>query len=132
MVSYQVLKRVAVGGAVAVIATGLYLERRIQLKFSNEEYFRKSMKMLRESVSANIVMDQPIWSGRVNLRDEFNYANGLKAKIAIPVKGPKDRGTLYVWAERPDYKDEWTITRLELGLKSEPEKRLLIHDHAKA
>lgn len=53
-----------------------------------------------------------------------NYADSEKAHFEVKVKGSKERGALFFWSERVD--DKWNITRAELELKNDPEKRLVI------
>lgn len=58
--------------------------------------------------------------------NEKNYVDKKRAQLQISVKGPKDKGYLFFWAERPDEQEQWLIKRMELAVKSAPNKLYLI------
>lgn len=94
-------------------------------------------------------LGQPIKDTGFDLGDEqHNFCDGKNAQFEVSVKGlfarqfnfsfrrtlrttclhttgPKDKGTMYFWAER-DESEEWNVNRLELELKSIPDKRLIV------
>ncbi|KAL1443617.1 hypothetical protein MTO96_045923, partial [Rhipicephalus appendiculatus] len=45
----------------------------------------------------------------------------------VPVQGSKQRGELYLWAERHALDVPWELLRLELGLEAHKDKRLLVY-----
>lgn len=53
------------------------------------------------------------------------YANNKEAYFEVRVRGPEKNGTMYFWAGRPTDNDKWDINRLELQLKND-DKRLVI------
>lgn len=71
-------------------------------------------------------LGEPIKEHGFDLTDsEHNFCYGNKAQFEVSVKGPKDKGKMFFWAERAESK-EWIVTRLELELKSIPDKRLIV------
>ena len=88
------------------------------------EYFRESMKILRNHEGSKYLLGEPIKENGFDIGDP-NYANSTSAHFEVSVKGSEKRGTMYFWAERPSEKDKWLINRLELELKND-DKRLLV------
>lgn len=56
---------------------------------------------------------------------QHNFCDGAKAQFEVSIKGPKDKGKMYFWAERADSK-EWIVNRLEVELYKIPDKRLIV------
>jgi hypothetical protein len=61
---------------------------------------------------------------------EPNYASQEKAHFEVKVKGSKAKGSMYFWAEKEKEAEHWEVTRIELQLKDDPDKRLLIKKSA--
>lgn len=57
---------------------------------------------------------------------EPNKADKLSAYFEIKVRGSKEMGTLFLWADRPNETDPWNVPRLELQIRDDDQKRLLI------
>ncbi|KAJ6642229.1 hypothetical protein Bhyg_07176 [Pseudolycoriella hygida] len=84
------------------------------------------MKMLRAHAGSVNYLGQPIKETGFDLSDsERNYCDGNKAHFEVSVKGPKDKGKMFFWAERKETK-EWFINRLEVEFDSVPGKRLVV------
>lgn len=114
-------------GAVICIGTGIYFKSKINDKFRETDYYKNSLKLLRGHRGASYLMGEPIRSGKIDLGDEkSNFVDGIIARLAIPVNGPKQNGVLYVYASRPEKKGQYTINNLELQLQNEPNRRLVI------
>lgn len=71
-------------------------------------------------------LGEPIKEVGFDLADpEHNFCDGTKAQFEVRVRGPKDKGRMYFWAERAD-SEGWIVKRLEVELKSVPDKRLIV------
>lgn len=71
-------------------------------------------------------MGEPIKETGFDLADpQHNFCDGTRAQFEVSVKGPKDKGKMYFWAERAESK-EWFVNRLEVELNSIPDKRLIV------
>ncbi|XP_048238394.1 uncharacterized protein LOC124142995 [Haliotis rufescens] len=115
----SVLKNIAVFGGVFALGSAYYMTEKIQERFRKEDYYRIPMKMLRQYQPAVEAFGQPIVSKRLDLGDtQHNRVDGLNASLLIPVKGPKDKGSLYIQASRLSGKDSWAVDQLDLELKS--------------
>ncbi|XP_022110819.1 cytochrome c oxidase assembly factor 1 homolog [Acanthaster planci] len=120
MMSLSTLKKIAAyGGVVSVLGAG-YFFKRIQDGLAAGSYYSQSMKILREHPGASEVLGHPIRSKFLNLGDPFNVVNSAEAKLAIPVKGSKRRGTLYTWSDRQGL--GWEVRKLQLQLKGTERK----------
>lgn len=77
--------------------------------------YQGAVDELRSDPAAVRALGEPIrpglfWSGSISTSGSTGYAN-----LAIPVSGPRGRGTLHVSARKSD--DGWSYTQLRLTLK---------------
>lgn len=70
------------------------------------------------------MMGEPIKEYGFKLEDKENFCDGKNAYFQVKVKGPNDKGKMFFWAERDESK--WNVTRIELELSSQEDKRLLV------
>lgn len=125
MVTTRTLIKTAAWGSVIVATTGIYLQQRLIERVRGFDYYKNALKSLRTHSGAVNYLGEPIKDRKFKLSDsENNFSDGKNARFAVPVSGTKDKGTYYFWAENKDGK--WCITKSELELKSQPDKRLLI------
>lgn len=71
------------------------------------------------------MLGEPIKNMGFDIGDANNASDGQTANFEVAVKGSKDRGKIFFWARRNEESD-WLIDRLELELKSQPDKRFVI------
>lgn len=84
-------------------------------QFREAEYYKKSLTLLRNYAPIENSIGRPIRGSSIDLGDyDNNIVDGKNAKIAIPVTGPKGKGTLYCFASRPTVKDSWQIDQLDI------------------
>ncbi|XP_067005726.1 cytochrome c oxidase assembly factor 1 homolog [Anabrus simplex] len=127
MVTNRTLAKIATYGAVVTITTGVYVNWKVQDGLKSSQYFKDSLKLLRTHQGAVELLGEPMKSGNLNLGDpEHNHCDGFKAQFEVPVKGPKNSGTLFLWAKRETPQQQWIVSRLELELKNDPSRRLII------
>ncbi|XP_039954136.1 uncharacterized protein LOC126756414 [Bactrocera neohumeralis] len=123
--SNKTLGKIAVYGAFASITAVMYMRYKIEDNIRNSEYFRIALKTLRQHKGASSLLGEPIKELGFDLSDSSNFSDGQIAQFMVHVKGVKDKGKMYFWANRtPD--SSWFIDRLELELSSQPDKRFLI------
>lgn len=74
------------------------------------------------------MLGEPITEHGFDVGDnDTNHVDRQKARLRVSVKGPNDKAYMFFWAEKPeDAQSQWLITRMELALKSAPDKLLLI------
>ncbi|CAO1309658.1 unnamed protein product [Diamesa serratosioi] len=123
MVSNRTLAKAATYLAVGGFTSIMWMRFQLQDKIRKQEYFKESMKMLRSHKGAIQVLGEPIKDAGFDIGHP-NYADSEKAHFEIKVKGSKERGAFFFWSERID--EKWNITKAELELKNDPEKRLVI------
>jgi cytochrome c oxidase assembly factor 1 len=127
MVSNKTLLKVAAYGGVFVASTGMLAHWKFQEKLRDSEFHKEAMKILRNHHPSVSLLGEPIKPGNVDCGNTtFNFCDSTHAQLQIPVKGPKNKGTLFFWAERVDSQQKWNVYRMELGLKNDPNRRLLI------
>lgn len=70
------------------------------------------------------MLGEPITEHGFDVTKKDNIVTKDKARLMVSVKGPKDKAYCFFWAVKPD--EQWLIKRMELALKSTPDKLLLI------
>lgn len=127
MVSNKTLVKIAAYGGVLVSSTGLLVHWKFQERLKNAEFHKEAMKILRNHRPSVSLLGEPIKPGNVDLGNSTaNFCDSTRAQLEVPVRGPKNKGTLFFWAERVDPQQKWNVYRMELGLKNDPSRRLLI------
>jgi cytochrome c oxidase assembly factor 1 len=127
MVSNRTLAQIAAYGGVFVASTGMLVHWKLQERVKGSEFHKEGMKILRKHQPSLSLLGEPIKAGNIDLGDNAaNCCNSAHAQLQIPVKGPKNKGTLFLWAEKVDPQEKWNVYRLELGLKNDLSRRLLI------
>lgn len=119
------LVRIAALGGMATICMGLLTKFKISDNIKQTDYCKEALATLRKHKGALSLLGHPIKDLTVNVENHSkNFTKGDVAQYEIPVCGSKQKGTLYFWAERQQ--SQWVVTRIELELKNDPYKRLLI------
>ena len=114
----------AIGGVITV-SMGMALRRKVNENIRQTEYYKEALKTVRSNQSAVYLLGEPMKEGRIQIDDaEKNFTKVDTAHYEVPIKGPKQKGVIYFWANKLD--SGWTVNRIELGLDNEPNRRLLI------
>uniref|UniRef100_V5FWA7 Cytochrome c oxidase assembly protein n=1 Tax=Anoplophora glabripennis TaxID=217634 RepID=V5FWA7_ANOGL len=100
---------------------------KINANIKATEFYKDALKTLRSHKAAVHLLGEPIKDAMIDIGNEKkNYAKENVAKYEVPVKGPKQRGTLYFWAERKNPESNWNVYRIELEVANDSTKRLLL------
>lgn len=65
-------------------------------------------------------------------KSQSNFCTTTAAQFEVKVRGPKDKGTMFFWADRDPIAveqkttSEWNISRLELEVNSIPDRRMIV------
>ncbi|RZC41230.1 Coa1 domain containing protein [Asbolus verrucosus] len=119
------MKIAAVGGMVTV-SMGMALRYKLSNNVKQTEYYKEALRTVRSNRGVVHLLGEPIKDGTIDVSDqEKNFTRQNTAQYEVPVRGPKQKGTVYFWAIKQN-SDHWTVNRIELGLKNEPNRRLLI------
>ncbi|GLV42189.1 uncharacterized protein CBL_03776 [Carabus blaptoides fortunei] len=125
-ISNRTLIKIASIGGIITCTTGVLMQWKIKDRVRQTEYYKEAFKTLRSHSGAVSLLGEPIKEGDFSLRNKDNHCNDSAAHFQVNVKGPKQTGTLYFWADKNNTSDKWNISRIELGLEKEPDRRLLI------
>lgn len=121
----NLVKYAAIGG-VATVAMGWLYRWKIHDNIKETVYYREALQTLRSHKPAVHLLGEPIKVGNVDIDNlEKNYTRQQEARYEVPVKGPKDRGTLFFRAKKLS-DNQWVVSRIELQLKSDVNRRLVI------
>lgn len=104
----------------------MFMRDNILTKIRTEEYYKEAMRNLRAHPGAVQLLGEPIKELGFDLEDKENETDGKYAFFKVRVKGPNDRGTMYFWADRPEFGAKWNVNRIELELKDQPDRRLVV------
>lgn len=126
-VTNHTLVKIAALGGMATVTMGLLTRSKFNDRISETEYYKEALTTIRTHKGAVHILGEPIKTGTIDVGNvEKNYTNDLSAKYEVPVIGSKERGTMHFWAKRKSVDDKWFVNRIELGLKNEPNRRLLV------
>lgn len=121
------LLRIASLGGIATVTMGLMTRSKFSNNVKQTDYCKEALATLRSHKGAAFLLGEPIRDLRIDVGDQKNnFTKGSEAQYQIPVSGTKQRGTMYLWAEKQPPEDKWIVCRIELELKNDPYKRLLI------
>jgi cytochrome c oxidase assembly factor 1 len=124
-VNNMTLVKIGAIGGMLTVSMGLAARFKINENIKKAEYYKDALKTVRTNKGAVYLLGEPMKDGRVDIgNSEKNFTKDDKAQYEVPVKGPKQKGMIYFWAAKQD--TEWVVTRIELGLQNEPNRRLLI------
>jgi cytochrome c oxidase assembly factor 1 len=90
-------------------------------RIKQSEFYRDSLKILRAHEGAKHLLGEPI-KDYVDIMHP-NHADDNKAYFEVKVKGTKENGTMFFWANKSD--EKWKIEQLELQLDND-NKRLVV------
>ncbi|KAK4298652.1 hypothetical protein Pmani_029020 [Petrolisthes manimaculis] len=120
------LSRIAAVVGLAVLGSSFYFKSRIVSGIKQTPYYQESLKELRSHRGIVHLLGEPIIDGSINIGDNtINFSTDTYAQFQVPVAGTKQSGTLYLWASRT-LEEGWRVDRLELGLKDDPGRRVLL------
>lgn len=126
-VNNMTLVKIAALGGIATCTMGMLLRYKLNDNLSKTEYYKEAMNSLKKHSGAVKILGEPIRDCLIDIGNtEKNYTYDSSAHYEIPIKGSKENGVLYFWAKKSNVEDKWSVTRIELELKSDPNKRLLI------
>lgn len=126
-ISNMTLVKIAAVTGIATITMGYAARANIVNNVRQTGYYKEALKTVRSHKGAVYLLGEPIKDRLINIGDqEKNYTKPLSAHYEIPVKGTKQKGIVYFWAQRKSEEDEWFVSRIELGLNDDLTRRLLI------
>ena len=110
-----------------VLGSASYMKWKLSKKFKESEYFQLATKSLNGNETAMGFLGKPIIFGNLDLGDtENNHCDGFKAKFSVPVRGPKNSGTMHLEASRSAISDPWNLNKLEFVDKNSTKKLVLV------
>ncbi|XP_064598521.1 cytochrome c oxidase assembly factor 1 homolog [Liolophura sinensis] len=112
------LTKVAIAGGVVALGGAWYFTQRLQNDIKQQDHYKQSVKLLRDYKPAQEAFGKPIIPLSLDLANKDIYMDEKEARLVIPLRGPKDKGTLYTWATREKPGLSWNIDQLDLELKS--------------
>ncbi|XP_043238402.1 uncharacterized protein LOC122389952 isoform X2 [Amphibalanus amphitrite] len=128
MPSLPTLAKIAGCGALLVGGAFSFAQWKIEEGLKSGVWYTESMRLLRAHRGAAGLLGEPIVDGRLDLgSNDTNFCDQTRAQFRVPVKGPKQKGYLHLWASRAD--GAWTVNRLELELATDASRKLLVHSN---
>ncbi len=103
--------------AIVVALAGLALFYLYGLRLRASPAFTTAMNLVSHSVEAKTALGEPIRAGLGARGEVHDWSASGYAILAVPVKGPTGKGTLYVMANRAG--GDWDMERVALQLEDE-------------
>lgn len=115
----SVLTKVAVFGGVASVAGAFLCYNAIQVNLAAGGYYKESLRALEGSPAAVSELGKPIRATYLDLGNRDNVVKEEEARLTIPVKGSKSKGSVRVEASRNvEISSQWDIKSLRLDMAS--------------
>lgn len=125
------LIKIAALGGIATVTMGMAYQWKLNENIRNTDFYKEALQTLRSHKPALQLLGEPIKAGSINVEDvEKNYAREREARYEVPVKGPKEKGMMYLWARKEGDSDQWVVKRIELQLKKDASRRLVVRKDA--
>ncbi|XP_066245994.1 uncharacterized protein [Euwallacea similis] len=121
------LVKIASIGGIATIIMGYAAQKKIESNVKTASFYKEALLLVRTHPAAVHLLGQPIKDGRINVSDESkNYIKGNVANFVVPIRGPKQTGTVFISAMKDKEGEEWKISRVELEAFNLHNKRLVV------
>ncbi|KAM7299411.1 hypothetical protein ISCGN_019977 [Ixodes scapularis] len=128
MTTVNKLLKYASFGGLATVGGILGLQKYVAMKLTELEYYKTSLAMLRNHKEAVKLLGEPVRERNIDVGDsKSTTTRPYRARMKVPLSGSKQSGDLYLWAQRRTLQDSWEVLRLELGLQTLKDKRLLVY-----
>lgn len=126
-ISNMTLIKIASFGGIITVAMGYSWRMKLNSNIAQTDTYKEAIKILRENRGAVYLLGEPIKDKVLDVGDtEKNYTKDYSCHYEVPIKGTKEQGVLHYWAERKNTEEPFNLTRIELELDKEPNRRLLI------
>uniref|UniRef100_A0A023FN96 Putative cytochrome oxidase complex assembly protein 1 n=1 Tax=Amblyomma cajennense TaxID=34607 RepID=A0A023FN96_AMBCJ len=117
---------------IGIVCSSFWFKHYLGNKMTDLDYYKNAMTTLRGNSAAMKLLGEPIKELRIDIGDSASTSTRPhRARMKVPIKGSKQRGELYLWAERHALDVPWELLRLELGLEQHKDKRLLVYANPK-
>lgn len=125
-ITNKTLVKIAAIGGVITCSMGLLMQWKIKDRIRQTDYYREAFKILRKHAGAVSLLGEPIKDGDIKFSDANTCLDKEKAHFTVNCKGSQQTGKLFIWANKQVESEKWIVSRLELGLEKESDRRLLI------
>lgn len=116
MVTLRGLVGIAGLGGMVTGLTGLTLHTILQKRVRDSPVYQEAMEKINKHPAVISLLGEPIKSDRIDVGNKNNVLSLRLSTLEVPVYGPKNKGVLYIWADRLTDSDKWNIYRLELKI----------------
>ncbi|KAK9872350.1 hypothetical protein WA026_017809 [Henosepilachna vigintioctopunctata] len=119
-------------GAIASIAScsiGFFYQNKWNRNIKQMEFYKESLNLVRNHKGAMHFLGEPIIDCRIQfLNGTKSFISDTKGLYEVKLKGSKQNGMLYINIEKDKdgLVNDWKLSRLELAIDNQPDKRLLI------
>ncbi|CAH1981345.1 unnamed protein product [Acanthoscelides obtectus] len=125
--STMTLVKIAAIGGVATVTMGILAKSKVSQNVTQTEFYKDALKTVRTHKGVVHLLGEPIKDLNIDVDDtKKNYCTGNSAKFEVPVKGSKQKGRVYFWADKNEKENKWIVKRIELELNDDKSKRLLV------
>lgn len=126
-ITNMTLVKVASVTGIATVLMGLAARSKIETNIKTASFYKEALKVVRGHPAAVQLLGSPIRDGYINVGNSGeNSIEGNRAHFTVPLKGQKQKGTLYLYTTKEDNDTEWTLSRIELAIANLPNKKLIV------
>ncbi|XP_066146246.1 uncharacterized protein [Euwallacea fornicatus] len=121
------LVKIASIGGIATIMMGYAAKNKIESNVKSAPFYNEALLLVRNHPAAVHLLGQPIKDGHINVSDQSkNYIKGNIANFVVPIRGPKQTGTMFISVMKEEGGEVWRINKVELEAFNLKDKRLVI------
>ncbi|ENN78257.1 uncharacterized protein LOC109536437 [Dendroctonus ponderosae] len=126
-ITNMTLVKVAAVGGIATVLMGFTARAKIENNIKTASFYKEALEQVRGHPAAVQLLGKPIRDGYINVgRSSENLIEGNKGHFTVPLKGQKQKGTMYLYTTKEDNDVEWTLSRIELAVANLPDKKLIV------
>lgn len=105
---------------------GLLAHRQRRKLIEGTPFLRKALEMIKQREILDLLgTDEPDFN-RPALDNPWSKIDSHKIRLVVPVKGPKDKASLYIIAERKDTAEKYRVTNIAIEFKKIKGKKLIV------
>ncbi|KAL3288032.1 hypothetical protein HHI36_002484 [Cryptolaemus montrouzieri] len=130
MKTMTLVKIGAIGG-ILTCSMGMALQYKLSNNVKQTEFYKESMNLVRHNKAAIHFLGEPIKDATIEMvNSNVNYLTDTEGKYEVKLKGSKQKGKLYIYIkkEKNEGIQNFKLDHVELELKNQPDKRLLIRN----
>lgn len=119
-----------IAGSIGTVtsAMGILAHRQREKVIEGTPFLKKSLELIKIKEITDLLGTDNPKIGRPSLSNPWSKVDDRKIKLVVPIKGDKDKATLYIVAERKETTVPYKVTSLVMEFRKIKGKKLVVFD----